>query len=91
MTDKAVRCTSCGIPAQVIVEGNTPQRVTCPQCGASESYADFQQSAGHQASAYAADKIGKTLRDIARGNKNIKYKPGNIRRHNPKFRVDLTE
>lgn len=89
MTGKPAKCTSCDVPAQVILEEDTPQEVVCPRCGSSESYAEFQRSVGHQASAYAAAEIGKGFSDIARRNKNIKYKPGNIRSHSPRFRVDL--
>ena len=90
MADKAVKCSSCNVSANVTLEGGIPQKVVCPRCGESESHADFQLSAGHQASAYAADKIGNALKGIAKGNKNIRYKPGSIRQHSPKFRVDLT-
>ena len=89
MADRPVKCTSCDVSAQVILEYNTPQKVVCPQCGSSESYAEFQRSVGHQASAYAADQIGKTFRDMARKNKRIKYKPGNVRAHSPLFRVEF--
>ena len=90
MADKDVKCSDCDVPAQVILEEGEPQKVFCPQCGVAESYKDFQQSALHQASVYANNRIGKSLEGIARKNKNFKYKPGNIRPHNPKFRVDLT-
>ena len=89
MADRPVKCTSCEASAHVILEENTPQKVVCPQCGSSESYAEFQRSVGRQASAYAADQIGKTFREMARSNKNIKYKPGNIGAHRPRFRVEF--
>ena len=79
MADRPVKCSSCDVPAQVILEENIPQKVVCPRCGMSESYEEFQRSVGHQASAYASKELGKAFRDMARGNKNIRYKPGNIR------------
>ena len=91
MEDRPVKCSSCDVPAQVIVEENTPQKVVCPQCGMSESYEDFHRSVGHQASAYAWKELGKAFRDMARGNKDIRYKPGNIRSHRPNFRVEFSE
>lgn len=91
MADRPVKCNSCDVPAQVILEENTPQKVVCSQCGASETYVDFQQSVGHQASAYASGEIGKSLRDMARRNKNVRYRPGTSRHHTPKFRVDFSE
>ena len=91
MTEKDVKCSECEVSAQVILEGNTPERVVCPQCGASESYAEFKESTGQQMTGYAAGRLSKTFKKLARNNKNITYKPGNIRPHNPKFRVDLTE
>lgn len=89
MADSPVKCSGCDVPAQVILEENTPQKVVCPRCGASESYVDFQRSVGNQASVYASEAIGKSLRDMARRNKSVGYKPGNIRPHSPKFRVDF--
>ena len=91
MEDRPVKCSSCDVPAQMIVEENTPQKVVCPQCGMSESYEDFHRSVGHQASAYASKELGKAFRDMARGNKDIRYKPGNIRSHRPNFRVEFSE
>ena len=76
MADRPVKCSSCDVPAQVILEENIPQRVLCPRCGMSERYEEFQRSVGHQASAYASKELGKAFRDMARGNKNIRYKPG---------------
>ena len=89
MTDRPVKCSSCDVSAQVILEEDIPQEVVCPRCGMSESYEDFQRSVGHQASAYASEELGKALRGMAGGNKNIRYKPGSIRSHRPNFRVVL--
>ena len=91
MVDRLVKCSSCDVPAQVILEENIPQKVVCSHCGVSESYEDFQRSVGHQASAYASKEFGKAFRDMARRNKNIRYKPGNIRSHRPNFRVGFSE
>ena len=33
MTNRPVKCNSCDVIAKVIIEGNTLQKVTCPQCG----------------------------------------------------------
>ena len=90
MADRPVKCSSCDVPAQVILEENTPQKVVCPHCGMSESYEDFQRSAGHQASAYASKELGKAFKDMARKNKNIGYKPGETKSHRPRLRVDFT-
>ena len=91
MANTPVKCSSCNVPAQVTLEENIPQKVICPRCGMSESYEDFQRSVGHQASAYASKEFGKAFRDLARGNKDIRYKPGNIRSHRPNFRVEIPE
>ena len=89
MESRPVKCNACEVPAQVILEGNAPQKVVCPRCGGSESYADFQKSVGHQASVYASDRIGRALWEMASGNKNITYKPGNIRSRRSQFRLDF--
>ena len=90
MGDTPVKCSSCDVQAQVIFEGGTPKDVVCPRCGASESYTDFQESVGQQATAYAAKEIGKAFRDMAGRSRNVTYKPGNLRRINPKFRIDIS-
>ena len=41
MVDRLVKCSSCDVPAQVILEENIPQKVVCSHCGVSESYEDF--------------------------------------------------
>ena len=89
MGDTPVKCSSCEVQAQVILEGGTPCEVVCPRCGASESYADFQRSLGHQASDYAADKIGKVFKDMARGSRNIKYTPGHRPTRRSQFKVEF--
>ena len=89
MADKDVKCSDCDVPAQVILEEGQPQNVVCPQCGVEESYEDFQQSALDQASVYARNVVGKSLKGMARKNKEFRYEPGNIRPFNPRFRVDL--
>ena len=66
MADNPVKCSGCDVPAQVILEEDTPQKVVCPRCGASESYVDFQRSVGNQASAYASEAIGKSLKGCVR-------------------------
>ena len=90
MGDTPVKCSSCEVQAQVILEDGYPREVTCPSCGVSESYADFQRSLGHQASAYAADRIGKVFKDMARGSKNIRYTPGHRPTRSSQFRVDFS-
>jgi hypothetical protein len=89
MGDTPVKCSSCDVQAQVVLEGDTPKEVVCPRCGVSESYADFQRSVGHQASAYAAEEIGKVFRDMARRSRSVTYKPGNLQSNNPKFCVEF--
>ena len=61
MADRPAKCSSCDVPAQVILEDNIPQKVVCPRCGMSESYGEFQRSVGHQASAYASKELGKAF------------------------------
>ena len=39
MGDTPVKCSSCDVQAQVVLEGDTPKEVVCPRCGLSESYA----------------------------------------------------
>ena len=89
MGDTPVKCSSCDVQAQVILEEGTPCEVTCPRCGALESYADFQRSLGRQVSAYAADKIGKVFKDVARGNKSVKYIPGHRPPRHSQFKVEF--
>ena len=83
-------CNDCEAEAQVVLEGGAPRDVVCPGCGISESYSDFQKSVAQQATVYASSRIGKVLEDIARGNKNIKHRPGNVRPRNHKFRVEFS-
>jgi predicted RNA-binding Zn-ribbon protein involved in translation (DUF1610 family) len=90
MAEKPVKCSNCNVSANVLLENDTPQRVSCPQCGTSESYEDFQESVRQQTLAYAASELGKALSDIARKNKGIKHIPGNIKTHSPKFELDFT-
>ena len=84
MANKPIKCSRWNVAAQMILERNTPKKVVCPRCGASEDYARFEQSIGDQAAAYAADEIGKALKGLARGNKQ-----GNIRSQRSKFRMDF--
>ena len=64
MADRPVKCSSCDVPAQVILEENIPQKGVCPRCGMSESYEEFQRSVGHQASAYASKELGKAVESL---------------------------
>ena len=89
MGDTPVKCSSCDVQAQVVFEGGTPKEVICPGCGVSESYADFQRSVSHQASAYAAEEIGKAFRDMAKRSRSVTYKPGNLQSNNPRFRAEF--
>ena len=91
MADRPGKCSSCDIAAQVVLEGSTPQKVVCPQCGMSESYEDVQQSVSHQALAHGSKELGKAFSDIAKGNRNIRYEPGSVRSHRPNFRVEFSE
>ena len=86
---RPVKCNSCDASADVTLDGGIPKSVICPECGASENYADFQQSIAFQATEYVSGRLNRALRDMARGNKNIIYKPGHVRSHKPKFRVDM--
>ena len=91
MADKDVKCSECDVPAQVVFEENIPQTVACPQCGTSQSYAEFEESTGQQMVAYAAASLSRTFKKRARDNKNVTYRPGIVSPNSPKFLVDLTE
>ena len=90
MEKMPVKCDHCNVAAHVITEGTTPKRVICPQCGASEDYGTVVKSIGQQATAYAADKISKSLIKAARGSKTLRYTPGTVRHSRSKFRADLS-
>ena len=90
MGNMPIKCSNCHVQAQVILEGNNPQRVVCPRCGASERYAKTRQSIDQQASAYAREEIDEAIMNLVKGNKNIRYKPGNVRSQPSKFRVDFS-
>ena len=63
--------------------------VVCPNCEQSETYSEFQRSVGQQMTNYAADVIGKSLKNLARGNKYMSFEPGRRSTHTPKFRVAM--
>ena len=89
MSNRPVRCNRCNTTARVIVEDNEPKEVVCPQCGESESHAEFMRSIGTQVSAFAVEKISQPLREWAKRDKNVRYKPGTRITPRGKFRVDL--
>ena len=90
MAKDNVKCSSCNVPANVVLENTEPQRIECPECGEFEAYGDFQESVRLQMVAHAAGELGKTFSEMARGNKHITYRPGNLKSHSPKFKLDLS-
>ena len=89
MSNKPVRCNRCNATAQVIVENNEAKNVLCPRCGESQSHTEVMQSLGEQVSAFASERISRSLRESSKRDKNVHYKPGMRRRPRGKFRVDL--
>ena len=90
MGDKPVKCSSCVVEANVVLEDGSPDKVICPQCGASESYDEVIQSIGNQAAVYAAEFLSASLKRNSKNNKNIRFEGGNIKRLPSKFQVDLS-
>ena len=89
MSNTPILCNRCDAAAQVVIEGNEPKDVVCPECGETESYAEFKQSVGDQVKGVAADRIGRALKEAARGSRHIRYKPGSRTISRGKFRVGL--
>ena len=89
MSNKPVRCNNCNAAAKVVVENDRPINVICSNCGESESYAQVTKALGSRVTAYAAERINRSLRDWAKRDKNVRYKPGMGRRSVSRFRVDL--
>ena len=89
MSNKPVRCNRCNATAQVIVENNKAKNVLCPRCGESQSHTEFMQSLGEQVSAFASEQISRPIREWAKRDKSVRYKPGVRRTPRSRFRVDL--
>ena len=90
MGTKPPQCNRCNGIAQIFGDKQKPEKVVCSVCGESESYAEFRRSVGAQMFEFADEAISKPLREWAKRDKNVHYKPGRRpRRARGKFRVNL--
>ena len=99
MTDQPIRCAACHAASQLFIpDGATePDRVVCPQCGASEDYGAVLRSLGEQAEVYAAKELQKAVKDNSPREQSgmfdveFSFKAAKIKDVKAKFFMDLKE
>ena len=91
--DKPIKCGSCKLAAQVVIEDGEPKTVTCSGCGLTRDYSEVRRMIGEQASAFAAKEIQDSLkRGLPKGRTGgvtFSHRPAQIRQPSGDFFIEL--
>jgi hypothetical protein len=86
---RPVLCAHCKVQVKLPPDPKPEDKVSCPECGQSDTFENVKRSLGEQAQEYAAKMIQKSMGDAFLGSKNIKYTPGVIPHRTHRFVVKL--
>jgi hypothetical protein len=89
MSNTPVLCGKCNVQVNIVPNPEPQDKVTCPQCGDSDTFENVKRSLGEQAQEFAARKIQETMRNVTRGSTAIKYTPGVIPQRTHRFVIQF--
>ena len=72
MSNHTVTCATCHIPIEGPDDPQPDSRLSCPSCGAGDTYKNVMSEIEEQVTEQAGTSIDKMLRDTFRGNDSIK-------------------
>jgi hypothetical protein len=83
-SEKPILCSKCKVQVQVVPDAKPDDKVTCPDCGDSDTFENVMRSLGDQAQEWAEQKLSASLKAAG-----WKMTPGNSPKRVHRFVVNL--